>query len=81
MCSSAAGTIIGIIILFIIILLIIAIAYWQYKKTVIRQEEHIYDYISPPQLPPPRLTTHDNPAYERVVLNDCVAYSSRRCSD
>ena len=43
-------------------------------------QEHIYDYtISPasfpPPLPPPRLITQDNPAYERITLNDCVAYS------
>ena len=27
-------------------------------------------------IPPPRLITQDNPAYERITLNDCVAYSN-----
>ena len=78
----AAGTIIGIVFFIVIpVLLFIvlpAVIYWKHcKKT---QEEHIYDYIEssiPPQLPPPRLTTRDNPAYEKVILSDCVAYSSR----
>ena len=52
-----------------------AVVFW--KRCKKRQIEHTYDYAIPPQLPPPRLTTHDNPAYEKVILNDCVAYSSR----
>ena len=50
-----------------------------YRKKTSRQEDHVYDYVepsSPPQLPPSRLTTHDNPAYERFELKDCEAYSS-----
>ena len=50
-----------------------------YRKKTSREEEHVYDYAessSPPQLPPPRLTTHDNPAYEKFELKDCEAFSS-----
>ena len=56
-----------------------AVLYRKHFKRTNREEEHIYDYVepsNPPQLPPPRLTTHDNPAYERFKLKDCGAYSS-----
>ena len=72
---SAAGTVIGII-LFIIIsvflfIVLSAVVYQKhYKKTVTRKDDTvIYDYIDisiPPQLPPSRLTIHDNPAYEKA---------------
>ena len=88
----AAGTVIGIILfiiiisvfLFVVLLIIVYRKHW--KKTITRPEEpdHIYDYIDvsvPPQLPPPRLTTQENPAYEKVVLNDCVAYSSKQSQE
>ena len=38
----------------------------------VKPEDHEYDYVafSPPQLPPPRINTQNNPAY------DCVTYES-----
>ena len=51
-----------------------------------RQEVQIYEYtfpnsskiyfLPPPPLPSPRLTTTDNPAYERIPTMDSVAYAS-----
>ena len=88
----AAGTVIGIILFIIIIsvfffiVLLVIVCRKRWKKTITRQEEpdHIYDYIDvsvPPQLPPRRLTTQENPAYEKVELNDCVAYSSKQSQE
>ncbi len=79
-----AGTSAGIIIFFgISILLFIvmpAVIYWKHWKKTVSEQDHIYDCVEPsvpPQLPPPRLTTHDNPAYEKFELKDCVAYSTK----
>ena len=62
------------------IILFMVLLHHKHRQPASGQQEHIYDYtISPasfpPPLPPPRLITQDNPAYERITLNDCVAYS------
>ena len=49
--------------------------YWVKAK---EPENPEYDYVaySPPQLPPARINTQNNPAYVFVELTDCVAYES-----
>ena len=64
--------------------LLVAMLYRKYRRK--EQEEQIYEYtppkssnkylLPPPPLPSPRITTTDNPAYERIPTIDCVAYAS-----
>ena len=65
-----------VIILFIVSLLI----YIKRHTTRKRNAQHVYDYVnhpsSPPQPPPPRIVTHNNPAYVQVELTECIAYTS-----
>ena len=65
----------------VILFVHMVVLHHKHRRPASGQQEHIYDYtISsgsfPPPLPPPRLITQDNPAYERITLNDCVAYSN-----
>ena len=82
-----AGGLAAITVIFITIsmflALLVAMLYRKYRRKV--QEEQIYEYtppnsskkyLPPPPLPSPRITTNDNPAYERIPTMDSVAYAS-----
>ena len=81
-----AGGLTATTIIFIatITLLVGMLLYHKYRRK--EQEEQIYEYtfpnsskiyiLPPPPLPSPRLTTNDNPAYERIPTMDSVAYAS-----
>ena len=66
-----------------VMVIILAIVSWLIyikQRTRRRNTQHVYDCVnhhpSPPQPPPPRIATHNNPAYVQVELTECVAYTS-----
>ena len=73
---SVVGIVLGIILLIVISVLvfIVAVVWCKHKKTD-RQEN---DYVEPSNLAvaAPQIKTQENPAYEKVELNDCVAYKT-----
>ena len=61
-------------------ILLVAVLYHK-NRTQGRHDEQTYEYsfpqTTPPALPSPRITTTDNPAYEKIIVTkDCVAYES-----
>ena len=64
----------------IIILTIVSRLIYIKQRTRRSNAQHVYDCVnhhpSPPQPPPPRIATHNNPAYVKVELTECVAYTS-----
>ena len=76
---------VAVVCLAVIVIIILAIVSWliyiiKHRTTRRREAQHVYDcvnhYSSPPQLPPPRIATHNNPAYVQVELTKCAAYTS-----
>ena len=69
------------IVCLVVMMIILAIVSWlvyiKHHTTHKRNAQHVYDYVNfPPQPPPPRIPTHNNPAYVQVELTECVAYTS-----
>ena len=71
--------IVGLAIMVIILAIISWLIYIK-QRTRRRNAQHVYDCVNhhpfPPQPPPPRIATHNNPAYVQVELTECVAYTS-----
>ena len=75
---------IAVIFISVFLILLVTVLYRKYHRK--KQQEQIYEYTppavvnkyfpSPPPIPPPRISTTDNPAYERIPTMDCVAYAS-----
>ena len=66
----------------LVILLVAVLCHKHGRQPASGQQESSYEYIfSPPQLPPPQQTICANPAYEKIAINNNVAYSNGLSQD
>ena len=54
-----------------IFLVILVAVHCKHRLPASEQQEPTYINVDPPPLPPPRVATQDNPAYEKIALDDC----------
>ena len=56
----------------LLLILLMAVLY-HYKHGRQTKQEPTYEHTFPPQLPPRRLTTSENPAYGKIIINKHAA--------